>query len=59
LSGPLAGAAAYHFLQTEIMRSTQYWRLILGSVILLLVLAFPHGIGGALGRFSKAGAGER
>ena len=48
------GAAVYHYLQTEIMRSTQYWRVILGGVILLLVLAFPAGIGGALRRLSKA-----
>jgi branched-chain amino acid transport system permease protein len=57
LSGPLVGAAAYHFLQTEIMRSTEYWRVILGSVILLLVLVFPAGIVGALRRFSKAQTG--
>jgi branched-chain amino acid transport system permease protein len=48
LSGPAVGAAAYHFLQTEIMRATQYWRVILGGVILLLVVAFPQGIVGAL-----------
>jgi branched-chain amino acid transport system permease protein len=54
LSGPLVGAAAYHFLQTEIMRSTEYWRVILGSVILALVLVFPAGIVGALRRFAKA-----
>jgi branched-chain amino acid transport system permease protein len=50
LTGPVAGAAAYHFLQTEIMRSTEYWRGVLGSVILLLVLVFPHGIVGSLSR---------
>ncbi len=43
LSGPAVGAAAYHFLQTEIMRATEYWRVILGGVILLLVIAFPQG----------------
>jgi len=48
MSGPLAGAAVYHFLQTEIMRSMQYWRAILGGVILLLVLVFPQGIVGSL-----------
>ena len=46
LTGPLAGAAIYHLLQTEIMRATDYWRVILGSVILLLVVAFPQGIVG-------------
>jgi branched-chain amino acid transport system permease protein len=59
LGGPAVGAAAYHFLQTEIMRSTQYWRVILGGVILLLVLAFPAGIVGALRRFSKADTRDR
>jgi branched-chain amino acid transport system permease protein len=57
LSGPAVGAAAYHFLKTEIMRSTQYWRVILGGVILLLVLAFPDGIVGAVRRFSKTRTG--
>jgi branched-chain amino acid transport system permease protein len=59
LSGPLAGAATYHFLKTEIMRSTAYWRVILGSVILLLVLVLPRGIVGSLRRFSKGEARER
>ena len=53
LSGSVAGAAAYHFLQTEIMRSTEYWRGVLGSVILLLVLVFPHGIVGSLSRITN------
>ncbi len=56
LSGPAVGAAAYHFLQTEIMRATQYWRVILGGVILLLVVAFPQGIVGAV---QKGLRGER
>jgi branched-chain amino acid transport system permease protein len=54
LTGPMVGAAVYHFLQTQIMRSTEYWRVILGSVILLLVLVFPRGIVGTL-----RGRGER
>jgi branched-chain amino acid transport system permease protein len=50
LSGPAVGAAAYHFLQTEVMRATEYWRVILGAAILLLVIAFPQGIVGSLQR---------
>jgi branched-chain amino acid transport system permease protein len=46
LSGPAVGAAVYHALQTEAMRSIDYWRLILGGVIVLLVVAFPQGIVG-------------
>ncbi len=48
LSGPVVGAAVYHTLQTEVMRSTDYWRLILGAMIILLVVAFPRGIAGAV-----------
>jgi len=47
LTGPVVGAAVYHVLQTQIMRSTEYWRVILGSVVLLLVLVFPYGIVGS------------
>lgn len=55
LSGPIVGAALYHYLQTEIMRVTDYWRVILGAVILLLVVAFPHGIVGALVKVKSEG----
>jgi len=48
LTGPVVGAAVYHVLQTEIMRATDYWRIVLGAVILLMVVAFPQGIVGSL-----------
>jgi branched-chain amino acid transport system permease protein len=46
LSGPVVGAAVYHALLAEVMRSTEYWRAIVGGVIILLVVAFPQGIAG-------------
>ena len=48
LTGPLAGAAVFTWLQDAISRNTDYWRAILGGVILAVVLAFPQGIVGAL-----------
>ncbi len=45
LSGPIVGAAVFTWLQDEISR-LQFWRLILGSVIIALVVAFPQGIVG-------------
>ena len=48
LAGPLLGAAAFTWLQDSLGRATEYWRAVLGSAILLLVLVFPMGIGGAL-----------
>jgi branched-chain amino acid transport system permease protein len=46
LSGPVVGAFLYHGLQTEIMRDTEYWRVIVGAIIIALVVAFPQGIAG-------------
>jgi branched-chain amino acid transport system permease protein len=44
--GPLVGAISFTWLSDVIARSTDYWRALLGSIILLLVLAFPQGIAG-------------
>ncbi len=49
VSGPLVGAAAFTWLQDLVIRSTDYWRAVLGLIILVLVLVFPQGIAGALG----------
>jgi branched-chain amino acid transport system permease protein len=46
LTGPIVGAATFTWLQDNVMRATEYWRALLGGVILLLVLAFPQGIAG-------------
>lgn len=48
LSGPLLGAAAFTWLHDSVARHTDYWRALLGAIILLLVLLFPQGIAGAL-----------
>ncbi|MFN0039307.1 MAG: branched-chain amino acid ABC transporter permease, partial [Burkholderiales bacterium] len=56
--GPVIGAAAYHVLQTEIMRATEYWRAILGAVILLGVTIFPRGIAGYFGELRARRGGH-
>ena len=55
LAGPLLGAAAFTWMQDELSRVTDYWRAATGAVILLIVLAFPQGIGGALARLPLPG----
>ena len=50
LAGPLLGAAAFTWLHDILTRHTEYWRSAFGCIILLLVLAFPMGIGGAAAR---------
>jgi branched-chain amino acid transport system permease protein len=49
-SGPLLGAAIYKLLDTVITRYTDYWQLVLGTILVVLVLAFPRGIAGVLDR---------
>ena len=46
LDGPLVGAAAFTWLQDVLPRHTEFWRSVFGARILLLVLAFPMGVGG-------------
>jgi branched-chain amino acid transport system permease protein len=48
LSGPVVGAALFTWLQDTIARGTDYWRAVLGTAILVLVLVFPRGIVGGL-----------
>ena len=50
LAGPLLGAAVFTWLSDTLARVTEYWRALLGVAILVIVLAFPMGIGGALER---------
>lgn len=53
LSGPVAGAAVFTWLQDVIARETDYWRALLGLVILALVLLFPGGIASVSDRWRK------
>ncbi len=49
LAGPVVGAVTFTWLHDTVARNTDYWRAMLGGIILLLVLLFPQGIAG----FSK------
>ncbi len=46
--GPLVGAASYTGLKIGIASETHFWRLILGTIIIAIVLIFPQGIVGAI-----------
>jgi branched-chain amino acid transport system permease protein len=50
LTGPIVGSSVFAVLQDTVMRQTEYWRALLGAIILLLVLVFPNGIVGAISR---------
>jgi branched-chain amino acid transport system permease protein len=53
LAGPLIGAAAFTWLSDTLARTTEYWRAVLGATILLIVVAFPMGIGGTLSHWLR------
>ena len=46
LAGPVVGAAAFTWLHDTVARNTDYWRALLGVIMLVLVLLFPQGISG-------------
>jgi branched-chain amino acid transport system permease protein len=46
LAGPVVGAVTFTWLHDAVARNTDYWRALLGGIILLLVLVFPQGIAG-------------
>jgi branched-chain amino acid transport system permease protein len=48
LTGPVWGAALFTWLQDSVSRGFDYWRAVIGAVILLLVLVLPAGLGSLL-----------
>ncbi|MCD6675002.1 MAG: ABC transporter permease [Burkholderiaceae bacterium] len=46
LSGGAVGAVTFTWLHDAVARNTEYWRAMLGAIILVLVMLFPQGIAG-------------
>jgi ABC-type branched-subunit amino acid transport system permease subunit len=59
LVGPVIGASFFAVLQDTVMRQTEFWRALLGAVILALVLVFPLGLVGSVARFFGNRRGEK
>jgi branched-chain amino acid transport system permease protein len=53
LFGPVIGAIVYLVLEEFLSRLTEYWALIMGPLLLLIVLFGRGGIVGLLGRLSR------
>ncbi len=45
-SGPLVGAFAFIFLRDWLMGMTEFWRLAMGAVLVLVVIFVPRGLAG-------------
>lgn len=48
-AGPVVGALAFVLLQDTVMTITQYWRFVMGVVLIGLVVFFPGGLAGIAG----------
>jgi len=46
-AGPSVGALVLLWLNQQIVSYTQYWPLVLGSILVLLLFVFPGGLAGA------------
>ena len=51
-TGPIVGALAFNYLKVYAVASSQYWQLVLGGVLVLLVMLLPAGIIGTLSRLT-------
>ncbi len=49
-TGPIVGGIVFTYLKSYAVASTEYWQLLLGLVLVILVLVLPTGIVGALAR---------
>jgi len=53
LFGPVVGAVVYLVLEELLSEVTEYWALIMGPLLLLIVLFGRGGIMGLLGRLNR------
>ncbi len=57
--GPAVGARAFVLLQDFVMAITQYWRFVMGGVLVLLVIACRKGLAGAFEMLISRRTGDR
>jgi branched-chain amino acid transport system permease protein len=48
-AGPAIGALVFVVLQDFVMAITQYWRFVMGGILVLLVVFMPRGLAGTVG----------
>jgi branched-chain amino acid transport system permease protein len=51
-SGPIVGGIVFTYLKTYAVATTEYWQLLLGVVLVLLILVLPTGIVGAVSKLA-------
>lgn len=51
-TGPIVGAVAFNYLKVYAVASSQYWQLVLGCVLVVMVMVLPTGIIGTIARLA-------
>jgi branched-chain amino acid transport system permease protein len=51
--GPIIGVTIFVLLEDMVGRSTEYWSFVIGIIMLIMVMIFPHGIIGITRFFGK------
>ncbi len=51
--GPIIGAVAFNYLKAYAVGRTEYWQLLMGVVLVIVVLVMPQGIMGAVARLTR------
>jgi branched-chain amino acid transport system permease protein len=52
-TGPIVGGIVFTYLKTYAVAITEYWQLLLGVVLVLMVMLLPTGIVGAISALAK------
>jgi branched-chain amino acid transport system permease protein len=47
-AGPIVGGIAFTYIKTNAVATTEYWQLLLGVILVVMVMTLPTGIVGAL-----------
>jgi branched-chain amino acid transport system permease protein len=58
-AGPAVGALVFVLLQDFVMSITQYWRFVMGAVLVLLVVFMPQGLSGTIEALASRRNGGR
>src|SRR3981189_1771885 len=58
-AGPAIGALVFVVLQDFVMSITQYWRFVMGAVLVLLVVFMPQGLSGTIEALANRRSGGR
>ena len=57
-TGPIIGGIVFNYLKTYAIATTEYWQLLLGTVLVALVLVLPTGIVGGLSKLAATLRGK-